>query len=80
VDSLGAVGIGDVEVLDSSNNALRGSTGVEIQFVLPVVSAPFRLIFARNPQRLDESVQIGNRVYRLKEPSSDIKFTVGRSF
>ncbi len=78
--SLGTFASGNVDVLDSANNALRGSTGVEVQFVLPVVSAPFRLIFAHNPQRLDESVRIGNRIYTLKESSSDIKFTVGRSF
>ena len=40
----------------------------------------FSLIFAHNPQRLNETVQIGTRIYQLREPSSDIKFTVGRSF
>jgi outer membrane protein insertion porin family len=78
--SLGTFASGSIEVLDRANNALRGSTGVEVQFVLPVVSAPFRLIFAHNPQRLDETVRIGTRNYFLREPSSDIKFTVGRSF
>ena len=79
-ESLGTFAAGSVEILDRANNALRGSTGVEIQFVLPVVSAPFRLIFAYNPQRLDETVRIGNQNYLLRESSSDIKFTVGRSF
>ncbi len=78
--SLGTFAAGSIDILDRANNALRGSTGVEVQFVLPVVSAPFRLIFAHNPQRLDESVRIGTRNYLLKESSSDIKFTVGRSF
>jgi outer membrane protein insertion porin family len=79
-ESLGSFAGGTVEILDSANNAVRGSTGIEVQFVLPVVSAPFRLIFARNPQRLDETVRIGNHTYFLKESASDIKFTVGRSF
>ncbi len=79
-ESLGSFGASTVEILDTTNNALRSSTGLEIQFVLPVVSAPFRLIFAYNPQRIDESVKIGTKIYLLKEPSSDIKFTVGRSF
>ena len=79
-ESLGSFGASTVELIDSANNALRGSTGLEVQFTLPVVNAPFRLIFAFNPQRLDESVKIGNRFYLLKEPRSDIKFTVGRSF
>lgn len=79
-DSLGNFGARTVEIVDSLNNAFRSSTGVEIQFVLPVVSAPFRLIFAFNPQKLDKTINVGNRPFRLLEPSSDIKFTVGRSF
>jgi outer membrane protein insertion porin family len=79
-ESLGSFGAATVEILDTTNNALRSSTGLEIQFVLPVVSAPFRLIFAWNPQRIDEAIKIGTKTYLLREPSSDIKFTVGRSF
>jgi outer membrane protein assembly factor BamA len=78
--SLGNFGASTVDIIDHVNNAIRGSTGVEVQFVLPVVSAPFRLIFAYNPQRLDGIINVGNRPYQLAEPSSDIKFTVGRSF
>jgi outer membrane protein insertion porin family len=79
-ESLGTFTVGEVEVLESTNNTLRGSTGVEIQFTLPVVNAPFRLIFAYNPQRLNENIRIGTQTFLLREPSSDIKFTVGRSF
>jgi outer membrane protein insertion porin family len=79
-ESLGTFTVGDVQVLDSTNNTLRGSTGVEVQFTLPVVNAPFRLIFAYNPQRLTENIRIGTQTFLLREPSSDIKFTVGRSF
>jgi outer membrane protein insertion porin family len=78
--SLGNFGASQVDIINSTNNALRGSTGLEVQFILPVVSAPFRLIFAYNPQILDTSVVVGNRTLRIKEPSHDIKFTVGRSF
>jgi hypothetical protein len=53
---------------------------MEIQFVLPVVSAPFRLIFAYNPQRLTEDVRANNHTYKLRDPGRDVKFTVGRSF
>jgi outer membrane protein insertion porin family len=76
----GAFGTGSIDVIRSTNNAIRTSTGMEVQFVLPVVSAPFRLIFAYNPQTLDVSIPINNTLYRLKEPHRDIKFTVGRSF
>jgi outer membrane protein insertion porin family len=80
MESFGDMGATKVEVLSGSNNKIRGSTGVEIQFILPVVSAPFRLIFAYNPQRLEGSLRTNIVTYHIKEPSSDIKFTVGRSF
>ena len=79
-ESLGKFGASTIEIVDSVNNAIRGSTGIEVQFILPVVSAPFRLIFAVNPQRLDGTINVGNRPYQLAEPGSDIKFTIGRSF
>jgi outer membrane protein insertion porin family len=69
-----------VEIVDSTNNKIRASTGVEVQFILPVVSAPFRLIFAYNPMILDTTIKVGNNTVGIKEPSHDIKFTVGRSF
>jgi outer membrane protein insertion porin family len=78
--SLGDFGASSVDIIQSTNNALRGSTGVEFQFVLPVVSAPFRLIFAYNPQRLNQSITTTNGVFKINEPQKDIKFTVGRSF
>lgn len=74
------LGVGSVDIIEATNNALRSSTGLEVQFVLPVVSAPFRLIFAFNPQYLNESVTVNNFTYKLREPRRDIKFTVGRSF
>ena len=79
-ESLGTFASGTVEILGDANNKVRSSTGIEIQFTLPVVNAPFRLIFAHNPTRLDETVRIGTRNYNLKESANDIKFTVGRSF
>jgi outer membrane protein assembly factor BamA len=79
--SLGSFGANTtVEIIDSTNNTVRGSTGLEVQFILPVVSAPFRLIFAFNPQTLDDTIRVGNDIIRLREPRRDIKFTVGRSF
>jgi outer membrane protein insertion porin family len=78
--SLGNFGAVKVQVVDSTNDVVRGSTGLEIQFILPVVSAPFRLIFAYNPQVLDTSVMVGSSLMHIKEPRHDIKFTVGRSF
>jgi outer membrane protein insertion porin family len=79
-ESLGNFGASTVDIVDSINNKIRGSTGMEVQFVLPVVSTPFRLIFAYNPQRLDQTLIVGNSPVVFTEPSRDIKFTIGRSF
>jgi outer membrane protein insertion porin family len=77
---LGDFGTSKIELIGSTNSVVRGSTGVEIQFLLPVVSAPFRLIFAYNPQILEEVVHIGTIPALWREPRKDIKFTIGRSF
>ena len=77
---LGEHGKTTVSVVSFTNNALRSSTGVEFQFLLPVVNAPFRLIFAYNPQYLNEKIYVGTVPYQLREPRHDIKFTIGRSF
>jgi outer membrane protein insertion porin family len=76
----GSLAAGQIDVINSTNDQVRGSTGMEVQFVLPVVSAPFRLIFAYNPQRLTETISVNNQQFRINEPARDIKFTVGRSF
>ncbi len=80
MQSLGSFGASSVELIGSTNNLLRGSTGMEVQFMLPVVSAPFRLIFAYNPQILDKVIQVGDTPFYIREPRRDIKFTVGRTF
>jgi len=80
MESFGDMGATKVEILGGTNNKIRGSTGVEVQFILPVVSAPFRLIFAYNPQRLEGSMRTNIVTYHIKEPAHDIKFSVGRSF
>jgi outer membrane protein insertion porin family len=79
-ESLGDFGASTVDIIDSINNKIRGSTGVEIQFVLPVVSTPFRLIFAYNPQRLNEKINVSGIPIQFNEPDRDVKFTIGRSF
>jgi outer membrane protein insertion porin family len=78
--SLGNFGTSSIELLQSTNNVVRGSTGAEISFLLPVVSAPFRLIFAYNPQIFDGTIMVGTVPIRAREPRKDIKFTIGRSF
>jgi outer membrane protein insertion porin family len=79
-NALGTFGSSTIEIIPSTNGVIRGSTGVEVQFLLPVVSAPFRLIFAYNPQILEGTVNVGTIQVNAREPRHDIKFTIGRSF
>jgi outer membrane protein insertion porin family len=39
--------------LKGTNYVVRMSTGAELQVILPVVNAPFRLFYAYNPLRVD---------------------------
>jgi outer membrane protein insertion porin family len=67
-------------LINSTNSVVRGSTGLEISFMLPMVNAPFRLIFAYNPQTFNGQVMVGTIPFNIQEPRHDIKFTIGRSF
>ena len=67
-------------LINSTNSVVRGSTGLEISFMLPMVNAPFRLIFAYNPQTFNGQVMVGTIPFNIHEPRRDIKFTIGRSF
>ncbi len=69
-----------ITLIDNTNNVWRSSTGVELQFLLPVVQAPFRLIFAYNPHRMSRYVDFGSGSFLYRESKSDVKFTIGRSF
>jgi len=69
-----------VELLDHTNGVLRASTGIELQFLLPVVNQPFRLIFAYNPLVLDTEVPLYGRQVPIQEERSNVKFTVGYTF
>ncbi len=70
--------------LAPGSSKLRSSTGLEIQVILPVVNAPFRLIFAYNPMRYDNTFyypwNATNPYFGWRERAHDIKFTVGRTF
>lgn len=82
VDSSGNIRIENPEFLPGTNAGLRSSTGVEIQVVMPVINAPFRLIFAYNPNHIDR-VFFGRATglpFPIRETGRDIKFTVGRTF
>ena len=82
VDSEGKVQTEPVRFLPGTNSGLRTSTGVELQVMMPVINAPFRLIFAFNPNRIDRTY-FGSATglpFHISEKGRDFKFTVGRTF
>ncbi|MBE7157266.1 MAG: outer membrane protein assembly factor BamA [Rhodospirillales bacterium] len=46
----------DLQVLPGTNYVPRMSNGAEIQVILPIVNAPFRIFYAYNPLRLYETL------------------------
>ncbi len=51
-----------------TNYVVRMSTGVELQVILPVVNAPFRLYYAYNPLRVDTPALAPNLLTREHVP------------
>jgi outer membrane protein insertion porin family len=69
-----------VELEESTNNVWRASTGAEVQFLMPGVNVPFRLIFAFNPLVLDSSIIVNGIRFPLEEERKRFFFSVGYSF
>ena len=81
-NSEGGLATEEVRFLPGTNSGFRTSTGVELQVMMPVINAPFRLIFAFNPNRI-HSLFYGAATgipFRIDEKARDFKFTVGRTF
>jgi len=69
-----------VDLEESTNNVWRASTGAEVQFLMPGVNVPFRLIFAYNPMILDSSIIVNGIRFPLREEKKRFFFSVGYSF
>ena len=72
----------ELSPLGSSNWTPRASTGLELQVFLPVVNAPFRIYWAYNPLRLDDSSQSPIPVTRDMFPpgaAGDYTFALARN-
>jgi outer membrane protein insertion porin family len=70
------------QFLPGTNSGIRMSTGVEVGVILPVLNAPFRVILAWNPKRIDRlyyGPSTGLPFY-LREDPHGFKFTVGKTF
>ncbi len=52
-----------------TNYQTRMSTGIELQVILPVVNAPFRIYYAYNPLRINETVNSPNPITRSMFPA-----------
>jgi outer membrane protein insertion porin family len=60
---------GHLTPLPGTNYQPRMSTGLELQVVLPVVNAPFRIYYAYNPLRLDEYLSPPSPITRSMFPA-----------
>lgn len=71
-----------IKINDSALNKLssyRSSLGLELRVQIPVVNAPFRLIYAYNPNAR-QNVNVGGLDVPLQERKSVFRFSVGRTF
>ena len=59
----------NLPIVSGTNYQTRMSTGLELQVVVPVVNAPFRVYWAYNPFRLNEVVTATNAVTRSMFPA-----------
>jgi len=57
-----------LRAVSGTNYQTRMSTGVELQVILPVVNAPFRVYWAYNPMRINETVASPNPITRSMFP------------
>ncbi len=59
----------NINIIGSSNWLPRASTGLEVQVIMPVVNAPFRIYWAYNPLRLDTFSDTPNFITRSMFPA-----------
>jgi outer membrane protein insertion porin family len=58
----------NLPILNGTNYQTRMSTGIELQVILPVVNAPFRVYYAYNPMRINETVNSPDPITRSMFP------------
>ncbi len=54
----------ELKVVSGTNYQPRMSTGLELQVIMPVVNAPFRIYYAYNPMRIDETISSPSPITR----------------
>ncbi len=58
----------DLHAISGTNFVPRMSTGLELQVILPIVNAPFRIYYAYNPLLLDTRIHTPNLITRSLFP------------
>src|SRR5262245_39229922 len=81
-DPLGQTSLQNVHFLSGTNSGLRVSTGLELQITMPVIHMPFRLIFALNPSRINQTYvgPSAGTPLSIKEPFQGFRFSIGKTF
>ncbi len=59
----------NLPIVSGTNYQTRMSTGLELQVILPIVNAPFRIYWAYNPLRINETVNSPNPITRSMFPA-----------
>ena len=59
-----------VDLAGDTNNQWRSSVGLELQVIMPVVNAPFRVYWAYNPLRLNTNIAPAPLIDRALFPNS----------
>jgi outer membrane protein insertion porin family len=66
----------DIRPIPGTNWQPRASTGLELQVILPIVNAPFRIYYAYNPLRLNKLITTPNQCFA---GSGDVSSCISRS-
>ena len=59
----------NVNIVNGTNYQPRMSTGLELQVIMPIVNAPFRIYYAYNPLRLNEFISTPSQITRDMFPA-----------
>jgi outer membrane protein insertion porin family len=59
----------NLQVVPGTNYQPRMSTGLELQVIMPIVNAPFRIYYAWNPLRLNTTTLVPNEITRSMFPA-----------
>ena len=66
----------DIRPIPGTNWQPRASTGLELQVILPIVNAPFRIYYAYNPLRLNKLITTPNQCFAS---SGDVSGCISRN-